>query len=56
MVSCRVIDSYFNIEQIQIRDIEMMIYVYGLSGMFRSRVRSISIGNHNYIDRRIHLY
>ena len=34
MVSWWVIDSYFNIELIQIRDIENMISAYGWSGSF----------------------
>ena len=52
MVSWWVIDSYFNIEKIHIRDIEILIYAYGSSGSFGSRVRSKSIGNKNYTGRR----
>ena len=52
MVSWWVIDSYFNIEQIQIRDIEIMISAYGLSGSFGSIVRSKSIGHNTYKGRR----
>ena len=49
MISWWVIDSYFNIEQIQIRDIEIMISAYGSSGSFKSRVRSKYIEHNNYI-------
>ena len=52
MVSWWGIDSYFNIEQIQICDIEILISAYGSSGSFGSRVRSKSIGNKNYTGRR----
>ena len=47
------IDSYFNIEQIQIGDIEIMISTYGSSGLFGSRVRYKFIENNTYTVRRI---
>ena len=53
MVSWWGIDSYFNIEQIQIRDIEIIISAYGVSGPFGSRVRSKYIGHNTYIGRTI---
>ena len=53
MVSLWGIDSYFNLEQIQIRDIEIMIYAYGLSGSFGSRVRSKYIGHNTYKAKEI---
>ena len=52
MVSWWVIYSYFNIEQIQIGDIEIMISAYGSPGSFGSRVRSKSIVNNTYTGRR----
>ena len=52
MVSWWGMDSYFNIEQIQIGEIEMMISVYGLSGFFGSRARYKSIGYNTYTGRR----
>ena len=52
MVSWWVIDSYFNIELIQIGDIEIMISSYGLSGSFGLRVRSKSIGHNTYTGIR----
>ena len=52
MFSWWVIDSYFSIELIQIRDIEIMISAYGLSGSFGSRVRYKYIGHNTYTDRR----
>ena len=52
MVSGWGIDSYFNIERIQVRDIEIMISAYGLSGLFGSIVRFKSIGNDTYTGRR----
>ena len=52
MVSWWGIDSYFNIETIQICDIEILISAYGSSGSFESRVRSKSIGHNTYIGRR----
>ena len=55
MVSWLGIDSYFNIEQIQISDIEIMISSYRLSGSFGSRVRSKSIGHNNYTVRKSNL-
>ena len=45
MVSWWVIDSYFNTEQIQNGDIEIMISEYGSSGSFGTRVRSKFIGH-----------
>ena len=47
------IDSYLNIEQIQIREIEILISEYGYSGLFGSRVGSKSIGHNNYKGRGI---
>ena len=55
MVSWWGIDSYFNIEQIQNRDIEITISAYGSSGSFGSRVRSKYIGYKNYTGRRSNL-
>ena len=55
MVSWWGIDSYFNIEQIQIRDVENMISAYGLSGLFGSRVRSKYIGHSINKGRRSNL-
>ena len=52
MVSGWGIDSYFNIERIQIRDIEIMISAYGSSGLFGSIVRFKYIGNYTYTVRR----
>ena len=52
MVSWWGIYSYFNNEQIQIGDIEIITAVYGLSGSFGSIVRSKSIGNNTYTGRR----
>ena len=51
MVSWWGIDSYLNIEQIQMIDIEIMISAYGLSGSFGSRARSKSIGHKKYTGR-----
>ena len=48
MVSWWGIDSYFNIEQIQIGNIDVMISAYGLSGSFGSRIRYKSIGHNTY--------
>ena len=48
-------DSYFNTEQIKVGDIEIMIYSYGLSGSFGSRVRSKSIGHNTYTVRKSNL-
>ena len=48
-------NSYFNIELIQIRDIEIMISAYGLSGLFGSRVRYKYIGHNTYTGRRINI-
>ena len=45
MVSWWGTDSYFNNEQIQIGDTELMNAAYGSSGSFGSRVRSKSFGN-----------
>ena len=45
------IDSYFNIEQIQIRDIENKISAYGSSGSFVSIVRSKYIVHNTYTGR-----
>ena len=45
MVSWWGTDSYFNNEQIQIGDIEIVTSTYGSSGSFGSRVRSKYIGN-----------
>ena len=53
MLSWWVIDSYFNIELIQIRDIEILISACGSSGSFGSRVRSKYIGHNTYTGRRI---
>ena len=47
------IDSYFNIGQIEIGDIEIMISEYGLLVSFGYIVRSKSIGNNTYTGRRI---
>ena len=52
MVSWWGIYSYFNIEQIQICDIEIMISAYGSSGLFGSRVRSKYIVHNTYTYRR----
>ena len=52
MVSWWGIDPYFNIEQIQICDIEIIISAYGSSGLFGSRVGSKPIGNNTYTRRR----
>ena len=46
------IDSYLNIEQIQIRNIKNMISAYGLSVSFGYRVSSKSIGHNTYTGRR----
>ena len=51
MVSWWGIDSYFNIEQIQVHDIENMISEYGSSGSFGSIVRSKYIGHNTYTGR-----
>ena len=48
MVSWWVIYSYFNIEQVQIRDIEIIIYAYVSSVLFGSRVSSKYIGHDTY--------
>ena len=53
MISCWVIDSYFNNEQIQIGDIEIMISAYISSGSFGCRVMYKSIVNNTYTGRRI---
>ena len=45
-------DSYFNNENIQIGDIEIMNAAYGSSGSFGSRVRSKYIGHNTYTGRR----
>ena len=45
-------DSYFNNEQIQIGDIEIMNSAYGSSGSFVSRIRSKYIGHNAYTGRR----
>ena len=55
MVSWWVTDSYFNIEQIQMADIEIMTAAYGSSGPFGSRVRSKYIGHNTYTGRRSNL-
>ena len=47
------IDSYLNIEQIKIREIEILISEYGSLGLFGYRVRSKSIGHNNYKGRGI---
>ena len=52
MVSWWGIDSYFNYEQIQIGNIEVMTATYGSSGSFGSRLRSESIGHNTYTGRR----
>ena len=52
MVSWWGVDSYFNNEQIQIGDIEIMTDTYGSSGSFGSILRSKSIGNDTYKVRR----
>ena len=54
MVSWWGIDSYFNIELIQIRDIDHMISAYGSSILLGSRVRSKYIGHNTITVRRIH--
>ena len=56
MVSWRETDSYFNNEQIQIGDIEIMTSEYSSSGSFESRVRSKSIGHNTYTGRRINFH
>ena len=56
MVSWWVTDLYFNDEQIQIVNIEIMTSAYGSSGSFESRVRSKSIGNNTYAVRRNNLH
>ena len=43
--------SYFNIEQIQMSDIEIMISAYGLSGLSGSWVRSKYIIQNTYSGR-----
>ena len=53
VVSCWEIDSYFNLEQIQMGDIEIMISACGLSGSFGYIVRSKSIRHNTYTVRRI---
>ena len=45
-------DSYFNNEQIQIGDIEIMTAAYGSSGSFGSKVRFNSIGHNTFTGRR----
>ena len=52
MVSCWVIDSYFNTEKNQIGDIDITTSAYGSSGSFGSRVGSKYIGNNTYTRRR----
>ena len=52
MVSWWGVDSYLNIEQIQISDIESMISANGLSGSFGYTVRSKSILHNTYVGRR----
>ena len=52
MVSWWVIYSYFNIEPIQIGDIDIIVSAYCLSGSFGSIVRLKSIGNDTYTGRR----
>ena len=52
MVSWWLNDSYFNIEQIQISDIEIMISAYFQSVSFGSIVRYIYIGHNTYTVRR----
>ena len=56
MVSLWGIYSYFNIEKIQICEIENIISVYGLPGLFGSRVRSKYIGHNTYTGRRINFH
>ena len=48
MVSWWGTDSYFNFEQIQIGNIEVMTATYGSSGSFGSRLRSKYIENNTY--------
>ena len=48
MVSWWGTDSYFNNEQIQIGDIEIMTAAYGSSGSFGSRLSSKKIGHNTY--------
>ena len=48
-------DLYFNNEQIQIGDIEIITSAYGSSGSFWSRVRSKSIGHKIHTGRRSNL-
>ena len=55
MVSWWGIDSYFNIELIQIRVIDNMILANGFSGPFRSRLRSKYIGHNTNTYRRSNL-
>ena len=52
MISWWVTDSYLNIEQIQIRDIEIMIFAYGSAGSFGSIIRSKYIGHNTYTGIR----
>ena len=47
------IDSYLNIEQIQIRGIEIMISAYGSLGLFGPRERSKYIEHNTYKGRGI---
>ena len=51
MVSWWGTDSYFNNEQIQIGDVELMNTAYGF-GSFGSRVRYKSIGHKTYTGKR----
>ena len=51
MVSCWGTYSYFNNEDIQNCHIEIMTDAYGLSGLFRSRVRSNYIVHNTYTGR-----
>ena len=44
-------DSYFNYEQIEIGDIEIITSAYGSSWSSGSRVRSKYIEHNTYIDR-----
>ena len=55
MVSWWGIDSCFNIELIQIRGVDNMIFAYSSSGLFGSIVRSKYIEHNTYTGRRSNL-
>ena len=48
--------SYLNIEQIQIRDIEILISAYDSSGLFGSKVRSKSVVHNTHTGKGSNFY